>query len=128
MESNQEIFNLDNAEFDRFKYQFNSILRALIERMDHKNISSGKINVCFDIEIHDGSVDTGKRNENDEPIFRPIMIPVVQHKITSCFQVKQNATATYLGRDFALVWDEEQGNYLLKKVQPGLFDGIDGQQ
>ena len=56
------------------------------------------------------------------------MIPVVQHKITSCFQVKQNATATYLGRDFALVWDDEQGNYLLKKVQPGLFDEIDSQE
>ena len=120
-----KIFNLDHPEFDKFRYQFNQILRGLIESMERKNVGEGKISVTFDIQLFDGSAETGEVNAQGNPVYKTILIPVVEHKIVSSFAVKQNANATYLGRDFALVWDEEQGNYLLKKVQPGLFDDPD---
>ena len=122
-----EIFNLDHPEFDKFRYQFNQILRGLIESMERKNVGEGKISVTFDIQLFDGSAETGEVNAQGNPVYKTILIPMVQHKIVSSFAVKQNANAAYLGREFCLVWDEEQGNYLLKKVQPGLFDTPDGQ-
>lgn len=117
-----EIFNLDHPEFDKFRYQFNQILRGLIESMERKNVGEGKISVTFDIQLFDGSTETGEVNAQGNPVYKTILIPMVQHKIVSSFAVKQNANAAYLGPEFCLVWDEEQGNYLLKKVQPGLFD------
>lgn len=119
-----EIFNLDHPEFDKFRYQFNQILRGLIESMERKNVGEGKISVTFDIQLFDGSAETGEVNAQGNPVYKTILIPMVQHKIVSSFAVKQNANATYLGSEFCLVWDEEQGNYLLKKVQPGLFDDL----
>ena len=46
-----EIFNLDHPEFDKFRYQFNQILRGLIESMERKNVGEGKISVTFDIQL-----------------------------------------------------------------------------
>ena len=123
-----EIFNLDHPEFDKFRYQFNQILRGLIESMERKNVGEGKISVTFDIQLFDGSAETGEVNAQGNPVYKTILIPMVQHKIVSSFAVKQNENATYLGREFCLVWDEEQGNYLLKRVQPNLFDTPDGQE
>lgn len=34
MSNQTEIFNLDHPEFDKFRYQFNQILRGLIESME----------------------------------------------------------------------------------------------
>lgn len=93
--------------------------------MVRKNVGEGKISVTFDIQLFDGSAETGEVNAQGNPVYKTILIPMVQHKIVSSFAVKQNANAAYLGREFCLVWDEEQGNYLLKKVQPGLFDDQD---
>lgn len=109
--------SLNGETFRRLKDDFDSVLNRTIGNMEMKGADEAAITVKLSISLDKDSVE-------GEDGYREITRPTFKHDISSVMQVKDKMSGTLNG-NYEIVYDEESGKYVMRKVEDGqtsMFD------
>lgn len=109
--------SLKSDTFSALKEDFDSILARTIGNMQMKGAEDATITLKLSVSLENtNAVIRGESEDITRPSFK--------HDISSVMQVKDKKSGALTG-DYQLVWDEEEGKYVMKRIDNGqmtLFD------
>lgn len=109
--------SLKSDTFSALKEDFDSILGRTISNMQMKCAEDATITLKLQVSLENTMANI--RGENTD-----ITRPSFKHDISSVMQVKDKKSGALTG-DYQLVWDEDEGRYVMKRIDNGqmtLFD------
>lgn len=112
---------LNGDTFNAMKSDFNQVLRKTLTNMENKGSELAELTIKLKITL---KKDTAPDFSRAEESRRDIVVPKFDHKVSSVMQIKDEVTGS-LGGDYELVWDEERGEYVMRKIvssQMNIFD------
>lgn len=108
---------LKSDTFSALKEDFDSILARTIGNMQMKGAEDATITLKLSVSLE--NTNAVIRGENED-----ITRPSFKHDISSVMQVKDKKSGALTG-DYQLVWDDDEGKYVMKRIDNGqmtLFD------
>lgn len=115
--------NLKSDAFNAFKSDFDSMLKHTLYTMQQKEGEEAQISISFKISL---ARDTAPDHEiTAYEAERDIIIPKIDHKMKSKITIQDEKSGTVGGPKFELVWDPEEHEYVMRKIEDGnlrLFD------
>lgn len=114
------ILSLNGETFTDLKKDFDAVLNRTLGNMEMKGASDAVITLKL-------SIATEKRSMNVGNGIQDYKKPSFKHEITSVMQIKDKATGQ-LGGEYAMVWDEDEECFVLRKYDNGqtsMFDEDD---
>lgn len=111
------ILSLNGETFFDLKKDFDAVLNRTLGNMEMKGASDATITLKL-------SIATEKRSMNVGDGIQDYKKPSFKHEITSVMQIKDKATGQ-LGGEYAMVWDEDEECFVLRKCDNGqtsIFD------
>lgn len=109
--------SLKSDTFSALKEDFDSILGRTIGNMQMKGAEDATITLKLSVSLENTMANI--KGENTD-----ITRPSFKHDISSVMQVKDKKSGALTG-DYQLVWDEDEGKYVMKRIDNGqmtLFD------
>lgn len=120
MYENDLVLSLSSDTFQALKEDFDSILSRTIGNMEMRNADSATITLKLGIDLDKETVVSGgSSHEVTKPTFK--------HDISSVMQVKDKKSGALSG-DYELVWNPEEGKYIMRRIDNGqtsMYDGDD---
>jgi len=113
--------SLDGEAFASLKRDFDKLVNRTIGNMEMRRAEEATVTVKLSIKLEKTKVDTPDG-------LIDVTKPTFKHDINSVMQVKDKMTGQQVG-EYAIVWDEEEERYVMKKIdngQIGLFDKEEG--
>lgn len=116
---NEKNLSLDGDTFAILKEQFDRILNRTVGNMEMKGADDAVITLKLSVSLEKSSVTVG-----DD--IKEVTKPTFKHDISSVMQVKDKVSGQ-TSDDYALVWDEHENKYVLRKIENGqmTFDDFD---
>lgn len=115
--------NLKSDAFNSFKSDFDSMLKHTLYTMQQKEGEEAQISITFKITL---AKDTAPDHEiTAYEAERDVIIPKIDHKMKSKITIQDEKSGTVGGPKFELVWDPEEHEYVMRKIEDGnlrLFD------
>ena len=114
----QSIVNFDSEVFIPMRMDMDYILFSTLKTMYEKNCNSATITIKLAIDLTEDHVPDGK-----EPRYaaeREIIVPKIEHKVSSAMQIKSERKGEIGGKGFELV--QEDGKFILKPIGPEQMD------
>lgn len=115
------VLNFEHEVFAQMKRDMDGTLYETLRTMYEKNCDSASITIKVNIELEDGQApDTAIHTHEAE---RDIVMPKIEHKVTSSMQIKSEHKGKFGGKGFELV--KEGGKFILRPIGPeqaSLFD------
>lgn len=113
---------LDSDTFKNLKDDFDGMLARILKDMDKRNVDDATITLKLSVSLDREKV--GPFTSDDEA--KEVVKPTFKHDISSVMQVKDKKSGSVSG-DFILVWDEEEGEFVMKRITNGQmsFDTMD---
>lgn len=111
MIENDMTLSLKSNTFSALKEDFDSILSRTIGNMEMKCAENATVTVKLSITLEKSTVVTDERVQD-------ITKPSFKHDISSVMQVKDKKSGALAG-NFELVWDKEEGKYVMRKIDDG---------
>ena len=111
------VLSLNSDTFQALKEDFDSILSRTIGNMEMKNAGSATITLKLGIDLDKELVVSGG-------VSHEVTKPTFKHDISSVVQVKDKKSGALTG-DYQLVWNPEEGNYIMRRIDNGqtsMFD------
>lgn len=102
---------LESDTFAVLKKDFDGILSNTLGNMQTRGAEDATLTLKLSISLENTSVNI--RGENTD-----ITRPSFKHDISSVMQIKDKKTGSLAG-DYQLVWDEEEGKYVMKQIDNG---------
>lgn len=102
---------LESDTFAVLKKDFDGILSNTLGNMQTRGAEDATLTLKLSISLENTSVNI--RGENTD-----ITRPSFKHDISSVMQIKDKKTGSLAG-DYQLVWDEDEGKYVMKKIDDG---------
>jgi hypothetical protein len=100
--------------FNAFKTDFDSVLRALIGMMISKGSENAKITAKFNVSL---AKDTAPDTQVTEyEAMRDVVLPKIEHKITSAISIKDEREGYIGGGNYELVFDDDEG-WVLRPIK-----------
>lgn len=109
--ANERNLSLNGDTFDILKEQFDKILNRTIGNMEMKGADDAVITLKLSVGLEKSSVNVGGD-------IKEVTKPTFKHDISSVMQVKDKVSGQTTD-DYALVWDESEGKYVLRKIENG---------
>ena len=117
--TNERNLSLNGDTFAILKEQFDKILNRTVGNMEMKGADDAVITLKLSVRLEKSSVSVG-----DD--IKEVTKPTFKHDISSVMQVKDKVSGQTTD-DYALVWDDGEGKYVLRKIENGQmsFDDFD---
>lgn len=117
--TNERNLSLNGDTFAILKEQFDKILNRTVGNMEMKGADDAVITLKLSVSLEKSSVSVG-----DD--IKEVTKPTFKHDISSVMQVKDKVSGQTTD-DYALVWDENENKYVLRKIENGQmsFDDFD---
>lgn len=117
--TNEKNLSLNGDTFAILKEQFDKILNRTIGNMEMKGADDAVITLKLSVGLEKSSVTVG-----DD--IKEVTKPTFKHDISSVMQVKDKVSGQTTD-DYALVWDENENKYVLRRIENGQmsFDDFD---
>ena len=117
--TNERNLSLNGDTFAILKEQFDKILNRTVGNMEMKGADDAVITLKLSVSLEKSSVTVG-----DD--IKEVTKPTFKHDISSVMQVKDKVSGQTTD-DYALVWDENENKYVLRKIENGQmsFDDFD---
>ncbi len=117
--TNERNLSLNGDTFAILKEQFDKILNRTVGNMEMKGADDAVITLKLSVSLEKSSVSVG-----DD--IKEVTKPTFKHDISSVMQVKDKVSGQTTD-DYALVWDDDEGKYVLRKIENGQmsFDDFD---
>lgn len=117
--TNERNLSLNGDTFAILKEQFDKILNRTVGNMEMKGADDAVITLKLSVSLEKSSVSVG-----DD--IKEVTKPTFKHDISSVMQVKDKVSGQTTD-DYALVWDDGEGKYVLRKIENGQmsFDDFD---
>lgn len=117
--TNERNLSLNGDTFAILKEQFDKILNRTVGNMEMKGADDAVITVKLNVSLEKSSVTVG-----DD--IKEVTKPTFKHDISSVMQVKDKVSGQTTN-DYALVWDDNEGKYILRNIENGQmsFDDFD---
>lgn len=117
--TNERNLSLNGDTFEILKEQFDKILNRTVGNMEMKGADDAVITLKLSVSLEKSSVTVG-----DD--IKEVTKPTFKHDISSVMQVKDKVSGQTTD-DYALVWDENENKYVLRKIENGQmsFDDFD---
>lgn len=117
--TNERNLSLNGDTFAILKEQFDKILNRTVGNMEMKGADDAVITLKLSVSLKKSSVTVG-----DD--IKEVTKPTFKHDISSVMQVKDKVSGQTTD-DYALVWDENENKYVLRKIENGQmsFDDFD---
>lgn len=109
--------SLKGETFTALKEDFDAVLGRTIKNMESKGADEATITLKLGISLEKTTDFSGEEAEE-------VTKPSFKHDISSVMQVKDKKSGALTG-DYQLVWDEDEGKYVMKRIgdnQMTLFD------
>ena len=107
---------MESDAFGAMKSDFNQILRRALTNMEKKQSDEAELTLKLKISLEEiGS---------DEDL---IVKPTFAHKISSVMKIKDEKSGVLSG-NYALIWDEESGDYIIRPIDDGQVSMFDTQE
>ena len=103
--------SLKSDTFAALKEDFDSVLTRTIANMEMRCAREATINLKVSISLD-------KTEDVKNGGSRPVTIPSFKHDISSVMQVKDKKSGALTG-DYELVWDDDEGNYVIRRIDDG---------
>lgn len=114
---NEMQLSIKSDTFSAMKEDFDAILGRTIGNMQMKGAEDATITLKLSVSLENtNAVIGGESTDITRPSFK--------HDISSVMQVKDKKSGALTG-DYQLVWDDEEGKYIMKKIENGqvtMFD------
>lgn len=120
MYENDLVLSLSSDTFQALKEDFDSILSRTIGNMEMRNADSATITLKLGIDLDKETVVSGDSSHE-------VTKPTFKHDISSVMQVKDKKSGALSG-DYELVWNPEEGKYIMRRIDNGqtsMYDGDD---
>ena len=119
---NERNLSLNGETFAIMKDQFDKILNSTIGNMEMKGTDEAVITLKLVVGLEKSSVNIGGT-------IKDVTKPTFKHDISSVMQVK-NKVSGQTNDDYALVWDDSENKYVLRKIDNGQmsFDDLDSKR
>lgn len=117
--TNERNLSLNGDTFAILKEQFDKILNRTVGNMEMKGADDAVITLKLSVSLEKSSVTVGDG-------IKEVTKPTFKHDISSVMQVKDKVSGQTTD-DYALVWDENENKYVLRKIENGQmsFDDFD---
>ena len=117
--TNEKNLSLNGDTFAILKEQFDKILNRTIGNMEMKGADDAVITLKLSVGLEKSSVTVGDG-------IKEVTKPTFKHDISSVMQVKDKVSGQTTD-DYALVWDENENKYVLRRIENGQmsFDDFD---
>lgn len=109
--TNERKLSLDGNTFAILKEQFDKILNRTVGNMEMKGADVAVITLKLNVSLEKSSVSVGD-------YIKEVTKPTFKHDISSVMQVKDKVSGQTTD-DYALVWDENERKYVLRKIENG---------
>ena len=114
----QSIMSINSEAFIPMRMDMDYILFSTLKTMYEKNCNSATITLKLAIDLTEDHVPDGK-----EPRYaaeREIIVPKIEHKVSSAMQIKSERKGEIGGKGFELI--QEDGKFILKPIGPEQMD------
>lgn len=111
------ILSLNEDTFQDLKRDFDTVLNRTVGNMTMKGAQDATITLKLDLSLEKSSVGVGNG-------VKEVTIPGFKHTISSVMQVKERMTGQLTGQ-YAMVWDENEERWVLRKIDNGQMDLFD---
>ncbi len=109
--------SLKSDTFNALKEDFDSILARTIGNMEMKGAEDATITLKLGVTLEKTyAMVSGESKDVTKPSFK--------HDISSVMQVKDKKSGALTG-DYQLVWDDEDGRYVMKRIEDGQITMFD---
>ena len=108
--------SMQHDTFNALKADMDMVLKTTLSNMELKGSDKAKMTVTVDISLDMDSAPDHSFSAYETT--RNVIIPTFKHKVSSVMQIKSEKTGV-LGGEFELVWDGENGQYLLRELTNG---------
>ena len=105
---------LDSDTFKNLKDDFDGMLARILKDMDKRNVDDATITLKLSVSLDREKVGPFSSDEEAKEVVKPTF----KHDISSVMQVKDKKSGSVSG-DFILVWDEEEGEFVRKRITNG---------
>lgn len=109
--------SLNGDTFQNLKENFDTVLARTVGNMEMKGADEATITLKLLISTKKENIGTPDNPEE-------ATIPTFKHDISSVMQVKDKVSGTLAG-NYALVWDDEEKKYVMKKITDGQLSMFD---
>lgn len=124
MKEYEQNLHINDTAFDAMRMDADRVLQRLIKNMVEKDSMEGKVTITIDVAFTQEFIPN--RDPNIEGETRRILTPKFSHKVGSVMQIKNEVKGGTNYDGMELVWDEVEGEYVLKPVanteQMTIFD------
>lgn len=114
------VLSLNNDTFTSLKHDFDIILNRTLANLQMKGSEDATITVKLSVNLSKASVDLGDG-------IREVTKPSFKHDISSVMQIKDKMTGQFSG-EYHMVWDEEQGAWVLRRIDDGQMNMFDEEE
>lgn len=120
----EQVLSIDSDIFDEMREDADRVIQKLIKNMVEKNGYEGSVTIKLDF----GLSKEGIRNFNNKIAgdIREVLLPTIEHKVSSTFKISEERKAKREFQDEELVWDDSLKMYVIKPIadttQRSIFD------
>lgn len=109
--------SLNGDTFAILKEQFDNVINRTVGNMQMKGADDATLTLKLSIALE-------KTSRNTPDGIRDVVIPKFKHDISSVMQVKDKVSGQLVG-DYQLVFDEDEGQYVMRKINDGQMNIFD---